>query len=123
MALSVGPVLVAVKLLAAEPVIVAVPDPVLIKEVPLLPDTMLSADVDTADPVAVEPEIVPLESTLEDVPCAVACSLAADDVVEAETETDPDAIEDELAAMDDEPDSTDEPALTVADGGTLPVED
>ncbi len=102
MALPVGPVVVAVRLLAIEPVMVAVADPVLIKEVPLLPYTMLVADVD------------PLEPTLVDVPCAVACSLAADDVAEAET--DPEGVTDKPAAMDDEPGIPDEPELTVAEG-------
>ena len=121
MPLPVGPVLVVVTLLAIEPVMVAVADPVLIKEVPLLPYAMLVAELDTAAPVADKLDVDPLEPTLVDVPCAVACSLAADDVSEAET--DPDAVTDEPTAMDDEPEIPDEPALTVAEGRTLPVED
>ena len=109
-----------VTLPAAEPVIVPVADPVLLKELSLLAGTTPVADVDTADPVAVEPEMPALEPTLVDVPCAVTCALAADDVAEAET--DAGAIE-EPDGMDEEPETTEEPALAVADGRTLIVED
>lgn len=121
MALPVASEVIELKLLGAGPVVVPVADPVLPKELPLLKGTTPVADVDTADPVAVEPYTVLLEPTLVDVPCAVAGSLAADDVAEAET--DPDAIEDEPDGMTDEPEATDESELTVADGRTLPVED
>ena len=119
-AIPVAPELVEIKLLAAEPVIEPVPDWVLIKELPLPTERTPVADVDTADPVAVEPEIVPLEPTLVEVPCAVADSLAVDEVAEAATA--PDAIEDEPEATDDEPVIIEEPALTVVDGRVLAVE-
>lgn len=51
----VAPGVIEVKLLGAEPVVVPVAGPVLTRELPLLTGTTSVADVDMADPVAVEP--------------------------------------------------------------------